>query len=63
MNIDIIKISEWVYQVKMFFNPDLTIKGIFYLSKIKKFDHPTIYFNDAPVKHTNYQKHQGMFLK
>ena len=35
--------------------------GIFSL-KSKKADHPTTYFNHAPVPQTNCHKHLGMYL-
>ena len=64
MNNDLIKISEWAYQWKMSFNPDPTKQAqeVIFARKLKKRVHPTIYFNDGPVAHTNCQKHFGMYL-
>ena len=46
------------------FKPNVTKQaqeGIFSL-KSKKADHPTTYFNHAPVPQTNCHKHLGMYL-
>ena len=64
MNKDLIKISKWAYQWKMSFNPDITKQAqeVIFSQKSKKTDHPTVYFNHAPVAHTNCHKHLGMYL-
>ena len=64
MNKDLIKISKWANQWNMSFNPDTTKQAqeVFFSWKSKKTDHPTVYFNHAPVTHTNCHKHFGMYL-
>ena len=64
MNKDLIKISKWANQWKMSFNSDITkqTQEVIFLHKSKKTDHPTIYFNYAPVAHTNCHKDLGMYL-
>ena len=63
MNKNLIKISKWAYQWKMSFNPDITKLAleVIFSRKSKKIDHPTVYFNHAPVAHTNCHKHLGMY--
>ena len=34
----------------------------YFLAESKKTDHPAVYFNDAPVTHTNCQNHLGIYL-
>ena len=48
----------------MLFNPDLTKQAqeVIFSRKNIKTDHPIVYFNEAPVAHTTYQKHLGMHL-
>ena len=48
----------------MSFNPDITKQAqeIIFSKKSKKTDHSTVYFNDAPVAHTNCQMNLGMYL-
>ena len=62
MNKDLVKISKWAYQWKMSFNPDITkhAQEVIFSWKSNKTDHPTVYFNHAPVAHTNCYKHLGM---
>ena len=64
MNKDLIKISKWAYQCKMSFNPDITkpAQEVIFPQKSNKIDHPKVYFNHAPVAHTNCHKHLGMYL-
>ena len=64
MNKDLIKISKWAYQRKMSFNPDITKQAqeVIFPQKSKKTDHPKVYFNHAPVAHTDCHKHLGMYL-
>ena len=63
MNKELVKIRKWTYQWKMSFNPDITKQApeVIFSSKSQK-DHPTVYFNHAPVAHTNCQKHLGMYI-
>ena len=64
MNKNLIKINEWAYQWKMYFNSDITKQAqkVIFSRKSKKIDHPTVYFNHAPVPHTDCHKHLGMYL-
>ena len=65
MNRDLIKISKWANQWKMYFNPDITKQEqeVIFSRKSKKTDHPTVYFSQAPIAHTNCHKHLAMFLE
>ena len=64
MNKDLIKVTKWVNQWKISFNPDITkqAKEVIFPQKSKKTDNPTVHFNDAPVAHTNCIKHLKMYL-
>ena len=65
MKKDLIKISKLANQWRMsFINPDITKQAqeVIFSRKSKKADHPTVYFNHAPVAHTNCHKHLGMYL-
>ena len=48
----------------MCFNPDITKQAqeVTFSRNSKKTDDPTVYFNHAPVTHTNCHKHLGMYL-
>ena len=48
----------------MSFNPDITKQAqkVIFSRKSKKTDHPTVYFNHAPVAYTNCHKDLGMHL-
>ena len=48
----------------MLFNPDVTKQAqeVIFSHKIKKTDHPVVYFNKAPVAKASCQKHLGMHL-
>ena len=64
LNKDLKIISEWAYQWKMQFNPDVTkqaIQVIFSQKKVKP-EHPLVYFNESPVIIKEEQKHIGMIL-
>ena len=58
------KVSDWAFKWKIIFNPDITKQAqeVIFSRKIKKTDHPVVYFNDAPVAKTSCQKHLGMHL-
>ena len=64
LNDDLSRISEWAHRRKMLFNPDIikTAQEVIFWRKHTKNDHPIVYFNDAPVGHTAYQKPLGMHL-
>ena len=48
----------------MAFNPDPNKKAteVIFSRKRKHVNHPTLYFNDAPVASAHFQKHLGLFL-
>ena len=64
LNHDLTLIKNWAYQWKMCFNPDQTKQAeeILFSQKIKKVDHPPIYFNGIEVKRVNDHQHLGLFL-
>ena len=64
LNDDLSRISEWAHRWKMLFNPDITKQAqeVIFSRKNTKNDHPIVYFNETPVKHTTCQKHLGMYL-
>ena len=64
LNQDLQKISEWAYQWKMSFNPDLNKQApeVIFSRKTAKSSHPLIYFNNAPVSCVIFQKHLGVYL-
>ena len=51
LNDDLIKISNWAYQWKMSFNPEVTKQAqeVVFSRKSQKVTHPTVYFNNSPV--------------
>ena len=64
MNNDLTKITKWVLQWKMSFNPDISKQAheIIFSSKRSIIFHPPLTFNDIPVAQTNSQNHLGMQL-
>ena len=64
LNNDLNKISDWAYQWKMSFNPDISKQAqeVIFSRKKKKVNHPNILFNNSPVIQSQSQKHLGMFL-
>ena len=61
---DLETIKKWAYQWKMQFNPDISKQAIevIFSHKYKKPDHPSLSFNDVPVKRDDHTKHLGFFL-
>jgi hypothetical protein len=57
-------ITEWAYQWKMKFNPDITKQAIevIFSSKYKKEIHPPLSFNGIPVARESSTKHLGVVL-
>ena len=51
LNDDLIKISNWAYQWKMSFNPEVTKQAqeVVFSCKSQKVTHPTVYFNNSPL--------------
>ena len=64
LNNDLPKISEWVYKLKMLFNPDLNKQAqeVIFSRKLNKPSHPKIAFNSAPIICADWQKYLGMYL-
>ena len=50
LNDDLKKVSDWAYQWKMSFNPDLSKQAQEVISS--RVDHPVVTFNNSPVAHT-----------
>ena len=61
---DLTALSNWVFQRKMIFNPDLTKQAqeVIFNRKTKKLLHPCLSFNDIPLKNSISQKHIGLTL-
>ena len=55
-------VSNWAFQWKMIFNPDLTRQEVIFCRKTKKLVHPCLSFNDIPSKNSISQKHLGLAL-
>ena len=64
LNNDIVKITQWAYQWKMSFNPDISKQAheVLFSRKRSIVSHPPLTFNNIPVALTNSQKHLGMQL-
>lgn len=64
LNSDLEKITEWAYQWKMQFNPDITKQAIevIFSWKHNKPVHPFLTFNDIPVARKSFTKHLGIIL-
>ena len=59
LNSDLKKISEWAYQWKMAFNPDISKQAqeVIFSRKAVKASHPAVFFNDIPVARCSTHKH------
>ena len=64
INNDLKRISEWAFQWKMMFNPDLTKQAqeVIFYRKIVKFFYSQVFFNEVPVERSVSQKHLGLHL-
>ena len=64
LNSDLSKISKWVFQWKISFNPDHSkqAREVILSRKTQKTCHPSIYFNNKSVKEVRSQNHLGMIL-
>ena len=64
LNRDLKVITDWAYQWKMQFNPDINKQAVqvIFSQKRTKLIHPPLFFNDAPVVIKDEQKHLGMVL-
>ena len=64
LNHDLEEVSEWAFQWKMNFNPDLNKQAqeiIFSKEKTVSIN-PVVYFNNTPVNATATHKHLGMII-
>ena len=64
LNRDLKIISQWAYQWKMKFNPDLSKQATELLFSCKKNspNHPSLFFNKSVVTKVKEQKHLGLTL-
>ena len=64
LNDDLNKISEWMFQCKMAFNPDLSKQAqqILFSRKTHKISHSKLNFNNSPVVQGIFQNHLGLYL-
>ena len=64
LNHDLKVKSQWAYQWKMKFNPDLNKQATELLFSCKKNspNHPSLFFNESVVPKVNEQKHLGPML-
>ena len=64
LNDDLLKISRWVYQWGMIFNPDASKQAqeIVFSRKANASNHETVYFNNVPAIRENIKKHLGLFV-
>ena len=64
LNIDLKKISDWVIQRKMSFNPDPSKQAqeVIFTRKLKNVSHPPLVFNNANVSSCKSQKYLGILL-
>ena len=63
-NGDLNKISEWLFQWKMAFNPDLSKQAhqIVFSRKTHKISHSKLNFNNSPVVQGIFQNHLRLYL-
>ena len=56
--------TNWAFQWKIVFNPDLSKKAqeVIFSRKIKTLFHPTLLFNKLPLSNNLFQKHLGLTL-
>ena len=64
LNRDLKIISEWAYQWKIQFNPDINKQAVqvIFSQKRNKSIHPSLFFNEAPVVMKDEQERFGMIL-
>ena len=64
LNDDLRKISNWAFQWKISFNPDVNKQAqeVIFSRKIKSNIHPLLVFNNNIVSQANSQKHLGITL-
>ena len=61
---DLNAITNWDFQWKMIFNPDLSKQAqkLIFRRKIKKLLNPILLFNNIPLSNSLFQKHLGLTL-
>ena len=61
---DLKKLSDYLFQWKMSFNPDPSKQAqeVIYSRKLKNVSHPSLVFNNANVSSCKSQKHLGVLL-
>ena len=61
---DLRKIYMWAYHWKMSFNLDVSKQAqeMIFSERTQKLFHPTVLFNNIPVRHSIVQKHSGVYL-
>ena len=64
LNYDLSKISDWIVQWKMNFNPDpcKQAQELLFSRKTSSKAYPSLHFNDNPVPQVQIQKHLGLLL-
>ena len=64
LNEDLLKISQWAYQWKISFNPDVSKQAqeVIFSSKKTIGNHPAVFFNNLPINRKSTQKHLGLLL-
>ena len=64
LNEDLSKISQWAYQWKMSFNPDVSKQAqeIIFSRKKNINNHPVVFFNNLSINRNSTQKHLGLLL-
>ena len=64
LNEDLSKISQWGYQWKMSFNPDVSKQAqeVIFSRKKNIGNHPAVFFNNLPINRKSTQKHLGLSL-
>ena len=64
LNNDLVKIQQWVYNWKMFFNPgrNKQAQEVIFSRKLRKIFQPNLSFNDQPIERSVAYKHLGLTL-
>ena len=64
VNKDLKAVTDWAYQWKMQFNPDINKQAVQVIFSQKRTEmiHPPLFFSDVPVVIKDEQKHLGMVL-
>ena len=65
LNNDLMKTSNWTFQLKMKFNPypNKPAQEVIFSRKTSKIYHPPLYFNQNLVKSLSTRNHLGMILE